>query len=323
MEKVRAGVIGIGHMGQYHVGAYMEIHYVDVVGVADVDKNKVEAISQQYEIQGFTDYRELLPLVDVVTVAVPTNEHFQVAKDALDAGVHVLVEKPIATSMEDARELFRLAGEKGFTLHVGHVERYNGAVQELMKIVTNPLLVEARRLGPFVKRVQDDGVVLDLMIHDIDIVLGLVNSEVKHIDASGLSCYTDRGDVAVVYLTFESGCVATLTASRVTQNKIRTMAVSQDDFYVFLNFTEQDLHIHRQASSEARRTRDELRYRQSSIIEQVFVHKDNPLKLEIMDLINCGLNHQCPMISVDRELKSLEIALEIESILKNKRVVRD
>ena len=323
MERVRAGVIGIGHMGQYHVGAYMEIPYVDVVGVADVDKDKVKAIGQQYEIQGFTDYRELLPLVDVVTVAVPTKEHFQVTKDALDAGVHVLVEKPIATTIEDARELFRLARYKDLALHVGHVERYNGAVQELMKIVTNPLLVEARRLGPFVNRVQDDGVVLDLMIHDIDIVLGLVNSEVKHIEASGLSCYTDKGDVAVVHLGFESGCVATLTASRVTQNKVRTMAVSQDDFYVFLNFTEQDLHIHRQASSEARRTRDELRYRQSSIIEQVFVHKDNPLKLEIVDLINCGLNHRCPMISVDRELKSLEIALEIERILKNKGVVRD
>jgi len=320
-EKVRAGVIGVGHMGQYHVGAYMEIPYVEVVGVADVDKDRVEAVSRQYDVQGFTDYRELLPLVDVVTVAVPTSKHFQVTRDALEAGVHVLVEKPIAPTMEEARELFRLAKEKGLALHVGHVERYNGAVQELMKIVTRPLLVEARRLGPFVKRVQDDGVVLDLMIHDIDIVLGLVKSEVKHIDASGLSYYTRKGDVAVVHITFENGCVATLTASRVTQNKIRTMAVSQEDFYVFLNFTEQDLHIHRQASSEARRTKDELRYKQSSIIEQVFVHKENPLKLELMELINCGLYHQCPIVSVDRELKSLEIALEIEGILRDKGVI--
>ncbi len=322
MERVKAGIIGVGHMGQYHVGAYMEIHFVDVVGVADINEERLKAVRRQYDIQGFTDYRELLPLVDVVTVAVPTREHFRVAKDAIEAGVHVLVEKPIAPNLEEARELFRLAKERGVALHVGHVERYNGAVQELMKIVTNPLLVEARRLGPFVKRVQDDGVVLDLMIHDIDIVLGLVKSEVKHIEASGISYYTDKGDVALVHLTFESGCVATLTASRVTQNKIRTMAVSQDDFYVFLNFTEQDIHIHRQASSEARRTRDELRYKQSSIIEQVFVHKENPLKLEILDLINCGLNHQCPIVSVERELKSLSIALEIEKILKDKGVIR-
>jgi predicted dehydrogenase len=322
MNKVRAGVIGVGHMGHYHVGAYMEVHYVDLVGVADTDETRAGMISEQYDVKKFADYRDLLPLVDVVTVAVPTKEHFQVAKDALEAGVHVLVEKPIATNIEDARELFRLADDKGVALHVGHVERYNAAVQELMKIVTEPLLVETRRLGPFVKRVQDDGVVLDLMIHDIDIVLGLVRSEVVNIEASGLSRYTDRGDVAVVNLTFESGCVATLTASRVTQNKIRTMAVSQEDFYVFLNFTEQDLHIHRQASSEAKRTRHELRYRQSSIIEQVFVHKENPLKLEIVDLINCAMNHQCPMVSVDRELKSLEIALEIEDILKNKGIIR-
>ncbi len=321
MNKVRAGVIGVGHMGQYHVGAYMEIHYVDLVGVADIDPRKVRAISDLYEVKGFTDYRELLPLVDVVTVAVPTKDHFQVARDALEAGVHVLVEKPIAPSIEEAQELFRIAREKGLSLHVGHVERYNAAVQELMKIVTRPLLVETRRLGPFVRRVQDDGVVLDLMIHDIDIVLRLVNSEVKDIQATGLSCYTDRGDVATVHLTFESGCVATLTASRVTQNKIRTMAVSQEDFYVFLNFTEQDIHIHKQATSEARRTREELRYRQSSLIEQVFVHRGNPLKLEIVEFIECAVNDKCPLVSVDKELESLQIALAIEDILRGKGVI--
>jgi len=321
MNRVRAGVIGVGHMGQYHVGAYMEIHYVDLVGVADIDPQKVEAVSQQYEVMGFTDYRELLPLVDVVTVAVPTRDHFQVAKDALEAGVHVLVEKPIAPTIKEAQELFRIARDRGLSIHVGHVERYNAAVQELMKIVTKPLLVETRRLGPFVRRVQDDGVVLDLMIHDIDIVLRLVNSEVKEIHASGLSFYTDKGDVATVHLTFESGCVATLTASRVTQNKIRTMAVSQEDFYVFLNFTEQDIHIHRQATSEARRTREELRYRQSSLIEQVFVHRGNPLKLEIMEFIECAMNNKCPLVSVDKELESLEIALVIEGILREKGVI--
>ncbi len=321
MNRVRAGVIGVGHMGQYHVGAYMEIHYVELVGVADIDPGKVKAVSQQYEVLGFTDYRELLPLVDVVTVAVPTREHFQVAKDALEAGVHVLVEKPIAPSIAEAQELFYMARDKGLSLHVGHVERYNAAVQELMKIVTKPLLVETRRLGPFVERVQDDGVVLDLMIHDIDIVLRLVNSEVRDILATGLSFYTNRGDVATVHLTFESGCVATLTASRVTQNKIRTMAVSQEDFYVFLNFTEQDIHIHRQATSEARRTREELRYRQSSLIEQVFVHRGNPLKLEIVEFIECAMNNKCPLVSVDKELESLEIALVIEDILKGKGVI--
>ena len=323
MNRVKAGVIGVGHMGQYHVGAYMEIHYVDLVGVADIDPGKVEAVSRQYEVKGFTDYRELLPLVDVVTVAVPTKDHFQVAKDALEAGVHVLVEKPIAPTLEEARDLFQIAHDRGLSLHVGHVERYNAAVQELMKIVTKPLLVETRRLGPFVKRVQDDGVVLDLMIHDIDIVLRLADSPVKDIQASGLSYFTKKGDVATVQLTFESGCVATLTASRVSQNKIRTMAVSQEDFYVFLNFTEQDIHIHRQASSEAKRTKEELRYKQSSLIEQVFVHRGNPLKLEIMDFIECSLNHKSPLVSEDKDLESLRVALIIEDILREKGIITE
>jgi len=322
MNKVRAGVIGVGHMGHYHVGAYMEIHYVDLIGVADINKERVKAICELYEVEGYTDYHELLEKVDVVTVAVPTRLHFEVAKKALEAGVHVLVEKPIAPTLEEARELFRIAHDKGLTLQVGHVERYNGAVQELMKIVTEPLLVESRRLGPFEKRTENESVVLDLMIHDIDIVLGLVRSPVKDIQASGLSLYTNKADVATVELTFESGCVATLTASRVTQNKIRTMAVSQKDFYVFLNFTEQDIHIHRQASSEARRTKDELRYRQSSIIEQVFVHKGNPLKLELVNFIDCAINGKCPVVSVERELKSLEIALHIEDILREKGIIK-
>ena len=321
MKRVKAGVIGVGHMGQYHAGAYMELPYVELVGVADVNEERLEMVTKRYDVKGFTDFHDLLPLVDVVTVAVPTQLHTPVGREVLNAGVHVLMEKPIARTMEEAVELTELAREKGLTLHLGHVERFNGAVQELMKIVTEPLLVESRRLGPFVERVADDGVVLDLMIHDIDIVLRLVNSKVKSINASGTSVFTNKGDAAVVTLSFEDGCVASITASRLTQNKIRTMAVSEKDFYVFLNFTEQDLHIHREAFSEAIRTPKELRYRQSSLIEQVFVHKENPLKQELAHFIEAAMSEDGPSVPTELDLESLRIALTVEDMLKDQGVI--
>lgn len=309
-------------MGEYHCGAYTEIHYVDLVGVADVNAERLRVISERYEVPGYTDYRRLLDKVDVVSIAVPTALHHPIAIEAMKRGVHVLVEKPIAYSLEEAREMFRVAEENGVVLCVGHVERFNGAVQELMNIVQEPLLIESRRLGPFSPRVAKDSVVLDLMIHDIDIVLRLARSEVVDIDAVGLSYYSDMCDVANVQLKFASGCVATLTASRVTQHKIRTMAVSEKDFYVFLNFTEQDIHIHRQAYSEAVRLKDQLRYKQSSIIEQVFVHKGNPLKLELMHFIDLAMGNSKRIVSVEDELKSLKVALKVEEILKEKGVIK-
>ncbi len=321
-KRVRAGVIGVGRMGEYHCGAYTEIHYVDLVGVADVNAERLRVISERYEVPGYTDYRRLLDKVDVVSIAVPTALHHPIAIEAMKRGVHVLVEKPIAYSLEEAREMFRVAEENGVVLCVGHVERFNGAVQELMNIVQEPLLIESRRLGPFSPRVAKDSVVLDLMIHDIDIVLRLARSEVVDIDAVGLSYYSDMCDVANVQLKFASGCVATLTASRVTQHKIRTMAVSEKDFYVFLNFTEQDIHIHRQAYSEAVRLKDQLRYKQSSIIEQVFVHKGNPLKLELMHFIDLAMGNSKRIVSVEDELKSLKVALKVEEILKEKGVIK-
>ncbi len=321
-RRIRAGVIGVGRMGEYHCGAYTEIPYVDLVAVSDIDEARLKEICERYDVEGFLDYRDMLDKVDVVSIAVPTRYHFEVARTCIERGVHVLVEKPLTYTMEEARELFRLAGENNVVLHVGHVERFNGAVQELMKIVRNPLLIEVRRLGPFNPRVAQDSVVLDLMIHDIDIVLRLARSEIEEIEANGLSFYTDKCDAAIVNIRFKSGCIASLVASRVTENKIRTLAVSEKDFYVFLNFTEQDIHIHRNATSSAVRFKDELRYRQSSLIEQVFVHKGNPLKLELMHFIECAFGECKRIAPIEDDLKSLEVALEIENILKRKGIIK-
>jgi predicted dehydrogenase len=321
-KRLRAGVVGAGHMGQYHILVYAELWDVDLVGIVDVDGGKVARLAAQYDTLGFTDHRELFGKVDVVSLAVPTPLHFEVAKEFLEAGISVLVEKPLTSTLEEARELFRIARSRNVVLHVGHVERFNGAVQELRKIVANPILVESRRLGPFVPRVQHDTVVMDLMIHDIDIVLGLVDSEVRQIMVAGARAQSMRGDVANVQIVFESGTVANITASRATEHKVRTLAITQPDAYIFLDYTDQDIQIHRRAAAEYVLNRESIRYRQESFVEHLFVHKENPLKLEILHIVNAVREAQrtgTVELGETDDVRSLAVALEIERMIEEGR----
>ena len=311
MNKIRAGVIGTGRMGEYHAAVYSELFFIDLVGIVDVDEKRGKTISKQFNSSYFSDFHEIIDKVDAVSIAVPTDLHYVIAKEFLSAGVNVLLEKPITNNFNHAVELFELADKKNCALHIGHVERFNGAVQELKKIVHVPLLIESRRLGPFQARVEDDGVVMDLMIHDIDIILNLVESEVLEINVMGRSFFTKKDDLASVQIQFKNSCVANIIASRATQNKIRTMAISQKDAYIYLDFTDQDIHIHRRASSEHRLGNHELHYKQESFTERLFVHRENPLKLEIKHFLDCSTNGAVPSIPVDKELRSLKIALEI------------
>jgi len=310
-------------MGQYHILVYAELWDVDLVGIVDVDEGKVARLAAQYDTQGFTDYRDLFGRVDVVSIAVPTPLHFQVAREFIEAGIGVLVEKPLTPTLEEARRLFAVARERNVVLHVGHVERFNGAVQELRKIVVNPVLIESRRLGPFVPRVQDDTVVMDLMIHDIDIVLGLVEAEIEDLAAVGARVHSPQPDVANVQIRFENGTLANITASRATEQKIRTLAITQPDAYIFLNYTDQDIQIHRRAASEYVLNRESIRYKQESFVEHLFVHKENPLKLEILHLLNAVREAQRTGRVELREhddVRSLAVALAIEEMIRDGRV---
>jgi predicted dehydrogenase len=318
----RVGVVGTGHMGQYHVNVYSELPNVKLAGIVDVSKERVDRVSKRFKTKGYTDYMKLIGQVDAVTVAVPTGKHYEVAKEFLSAGVHVLLEKPITPTLKEAKELYSIAKRKKVVLQVGHVERFNGAIQEVKKIIKNPLLVETRRIGPFAQRVQDDGVVLDLMIHDIDIVLNLVDSEIVKVNAVGGSIFTKTGDYAIVQISFKNGCVASLIASRVSQEKIRTLAVSQKDAYISLDYGAQELHVHRQASSQYFLSKEELKYKQESMIERVFVHKDNPLKLEVKHFLDCVLKRAERSTSPESDLRSLEVALKVQDILKKDGVIR-
>ena len=176
MSKVKVGVVGVGRMGTYHVGILAELPDIELTAVVDTDSNNLKAIEKNYGTPGFNNHKDLYGKVDAAVVAVPTGLHYPITKDLLSAGIHVLLEKPCTRDLDQARELFQIAEDKGLTLHIGHVERFNGAVQELHKIVDSPIFVECKRMGPFTDRIKDDGVVLDIMIHDIDIILNLIKS---------------------------------------------------------------------------------------------------------------------------------------------------
>jgi predicted dehydrogenase len=318
--RLRAGVVGAGHMGQYHVLVYAELPDVELVGVVDIDGDRAQAVAGRYETHAFTDYHELIGRVDVASVAVPTEEHARVARDLLEAGVSVLVEKPMAPTLEEAGGLFAVANRTGAILHVGHVERFNGAVDELKQLVTSPILIESRRLGPFVPRVQKDTVVMDLMIHDIDIVLGLVDSPPVRLAAQGASVHSGVADVATVQLRFASGAVATITASRATEEKIRTLAITQPDAYIVLDYTEQDIHIFKRAAQEYTMNRGSIRYRRASFVEHLKVHRDNPLKLEIQHLLGAVRRRRAGervALAQRDDLRSLGMALEIERMIRD------
>jgi predicted dehydrogenase len=321
-RRLRAGVVGVGHMGQYHARVYAELWDVELVGVVDVDAQRAGEVARQYDTLAFTDHRDLIGRVDVVSVAVPTERHGVVARDLLEAGVAVLVEKPVAPTLAEAREMFAVARRAGAALQVGHVERFNGAVQELRKIVDKPILIESRRLGPFAPRVQKDSVVMDLMIHDLDIVLGLVASRPRHLAAFGAAVHSETLDVANVQIAFESGAIATITASRATEEKIRTMAITQPDAYILLDYLVQDIEIHRRAAQESTPARESIRYRQASFVEHLFVHKENPLKLEVLHLLRTlkEVRAGAPLeLSEEDDLRSLAMALEIERMVREGR----
>ncbi|MEE9276172.1 MAG: Gfo/Idh/MocA family oxidoreductase [bacterium] len=314
MDSIRIGVVGVGHMGSYHVAALAELMDANLVAVADVDEGRAREVADKYGAEVFSDPAELIGRVDAVSIAVPTVQHYRVSRHFLENGVHILVEKPICSDSGRARDLFDIATKNSLVLHIGHVERFNGAVQELTQLVREPHLIECRRLGPFTSRVREDGVVLDLMIHDLDIVLRLVDEEVVSISAEGASIRSDRDDIANVQIAFAGGCIASLTASRVTQNKVRTLAISQPDAYVFLDYTDQELRIHRMASSEHRLTREELKYREQFQVERLFVHKDNPLKLELRHFLQ-AVRAGSVVAEPERELRSLDVALRVLQLL--------
>lgn len=310
---VKLGIIGLGHMGGYHASICQQSPLIELIGVADVNASNLEKIKIPTTIKT-TNYQDWLDKVDGVIIAVPTEAHYPIAKDCLLNGKHILLEKPLTKTIAQAEELIKIAQQKKLALHVGHVERFNGTVQELKKIIDTPYLIESRRLGPFNPRVQKDSVILDLMIHDLDIVLNLVGSPIKNINAHGHKIFTQSCDFASVHIAFENGVIAHLVASRASQIKARTMIIHQKNAFISLDFTTQDLSIHRQGSSSIQIGSDQLKYKQEVLIERLFVHKENPLKQEV-EFFATAIKNNSNLSNPEQDLPAFKASLEIERLL--------
>ncbi len=317
-NKLKVGVIGVGYMGQYHTNVLASMLTHKLAGVYDINKARAKEIAEKYETQSFNQVEALLNKVDAAVISVPTEHHYKYAKLAIENGCHVLVEKPITQNLEQARSLIQLAENKKKLLQVGHIERFNGAVVELNKIVTDPLLIETRRSSPFVPRIKDVGVVLDMLIHDLDIVLNLVKSPVLGFWSSGRIIESEHEDICTINIDFQNTCLATLMASRVSQKKERTLTVTQNQNLVFLNYGNQDIEIYRQASSAYLITKEELKYSQESFVEKLHVHKDNPLKSEHQHFYECIIGKRPPLVSNNKDIETLSIALDaIQQVKEN------
>jgi predicted dehydrogenase len=240
-EPLKVGVIGVGYLGRFHAEKYAALEETELLGVADASDARAQEVGKATKSRPFTDYRQLLPLVEAVSVAVPTTLHHQVVKDCLKAGLQVLVEKPLTVTVAEADELVGLARDQGLIFMVGHLERFNSAMEELKQRVTQPRFIESHRLAFYKERGTDVDVVLDLMIHDLDHVLSLVRSPVKEIRAAGISVLTDNIDLANARLEFADGCIANFTASRMSFKSMRKFRLFQPDAYLAVDFEAREL----------------------------------------------------------------------------------
>lgn len=315
MKNPKIGIIGVGRMGQYHLNILSNLQNIELIGICDRDTNKLEELSYQYDVPCYQDQKKLIKRCDALIISTPTSTHYEIAKLCLENNKHILLEKPMTTDIEQAKDLVSIAKKRHLLIQIGHIERFNGAVQQLKKIISNPLYIESKRMGPFDPRISDVGVVLDLLIHDIDILLNLIEENIIEINAVGSSVFSNFEDVASVQLVFEGGCIAYIHASRISQKKIRSLDIVQKDSYVYLDYGTQDIEIHRMAKNVYLLTPEEIRYSQESFIEHVTIEKDNPLKLELLHFINCINGVDKPVVQNEKDLKALDITLKVEKII--------
>ncbi len=243
MERIRLGIVGVGHLGRFHVKVAREIDCIEVVGIYDIDPKRLEEISREFSVIAFEDMDSLLELCDAVSIVVPTHSHFSVAREAIGRGIHVFIEKPLTSTVEEGKLLVEMAREKGIKLQVGHIERFNPAFLSLKGIKLSPMFVEAHRLARFHPRGLDVSVILDLMIHDIDIVLTLIPYPLCSLHACGVPVISASEDIANVRMEFENGAVANLTASRISAKDMRKMRLFQKDQYISIDFLEKKSEI--------------------------------------------------------------------------------
>lgn len=306
-KKTRVGIIGIGYLGKLHLEKYLSFDDVEVVGVADTNTTVIEEVKSKHDIECSSDYRTLLGKVDAVSIVVPTSLHYDVAMDFFESGADVFVEKPITTTVDQARRLVTSAETNNLLLQVGHLERFNPAILALDGTLKEPLFIESHRLSPFPERSTDVDVVLDVMIHDIDIILNFVKSPLAHVDAVGAPIITPQMDIVNARLNFESGCVANVTASRVSAGKMRKIRVFQHDAYISIDFAAQNIDLFRRNKDENGRFTIDM--------EHMDITSRDYLKDEIRSFVDAVRNRTTPLVTGRDGARALEVASKIQEKL--------
>jgi predicted dehydrogenase len=302
-DRVRVAVVGVGHLGRHHARIASTLEGAELVGVVDTNAERAAAASTATGAPARADLREIIGEVDAVTIAVPTEQHRDVALPFLEAGIAVLVEKPMARTLDEARELVAAARASGATLAVGHTERYNPAVAAVLPLVTSPRFIEVHRLGAFPERSLDIDVVFDLMIHDLDIILSLVGRGVESIEAVGVPVLTPRYDIANARLRFAGGCIANVTASRISKERVRKIRFFQPDAYISIDYAAQEVEGWRLVRHDGARPTIEG--------GKLPVQRDEPLRREIADFINAVRTKQTPLVDGDAGLRALDLATQV------------
>jgi len=310
---INVGVVGVGHLGGHHARIYSGLSHCRLVGVADVFPGRAEEVAQNYGCRAFSEAQDLFPAVDCLSIAVPTPRHYELAKAALEAGLDVLVEKPICSTASQASQLVELAHRRKRILQVGHVERFNGGVEKVIGLVKAPKFVEAMRLSPFGGRGIETSVVLELMIHDIDLVLSFVGEEPKRVEAIGVPVLSGEVDIANARLEFPSGCVANLTASRVSRERMRKIRVFQPDAYISLDYLKEEAAIYKRRPGVKLTTEEAVAKGLEGLVEFRLLRGDGeePLKKELASFLKSVETRSRPVVSGEDGLSALKVALQV------------
>jgi predicted dehydrogenase len=306
LGKVKVGVVGVGSLGQWHARVYSGLPGVELVGVYDINARRAQDIAAKYNTTPFSDFNELASRVEAASIVVPADKHHAVAMQMIARGVNLLVEKPIAVTTAEAEEMVRAAGEKKLVLQVGHIERFNPVMKYLESILVRPRFIEAHRLSPYPApplfggkpRGTEVSVILDLMIHDLEIILHLVRSPVKEIHAVGVPVLSASGDIANVRLAFENGCVANVTTSRISPESLRKIRIFQEDAYISLDYQRQAGEIYRRQAGRIEKNR-------------VPIEKSDALDVELASFIDCVRTRSSPVVSGEHAAEALNLAVTI------------
>ena len=318
MRKIRVGVIGVGHLGRHHLRIYSELPEAELTGIYDTDLVKAKAKAEEFNTRHFENLNLLLEKTDAVSLVVPTSFHFSIGQAILKKGVNLLVEKPITETVDQAQRLISLAEEKNLTLQVGHIERFNPAFQAIRGMNLEPKFIESHRLAPFVPRGTDVAVILDLMVHDIDLILSLVKDKIRSIEAAGVPVVSESEDIANARITFEKGCVANITVSRISAKPMRKLRVFQKDTYISMDLLKKKVEIYRLVDAGKVEEQEEtvvgkipLESGKSILYQTPEVTDQDMLTSEIKSFLTAVREKSRPQVSGEDGKRALGVALEI------------